>query len=836
MFPSKRLSAFVAAVLAVAANAQSSGSTTTSTTSSAASSTSSAPASSAMSSSAMSSSVISSTSSTIPPTETGRSTLPISSYPFTPYPTPSDPPPLTGVFPSASPLNPPAVSSDPTIVPDFGPAWAEAWSKAQALVSSLSMEGKVNITTGNFWMGGLCVGNINPISDNGTYFPGLCLQDSPLGVRYTDFVTAFPAGINAAATWNRALIRQRGAYMGAEFKAKGVNVALGPMMNMGRNPEGGRNWEGFGADPFLSGASAYETILGMQSSGVQATAKHYINNEQEWKRTQESSNVDDRTEHEIYLAPFLKSVMAGVASVMCSYNLINDTYACENDRTLNQILKTEFGFQGYIQSDWSATMSTLSAVAGLDMTMPGDITFGSGTSYFGGNLTAFVMNGTIAASRLDDMATRIAASWYFLGQDQPGYPNEDHYELVRQMGASSAVLLKNNGVLPLKNIRSYSIIGSDAGPGLLGPNGYSDRGGDDGVLAMGWGSGSDQFPYLITPLEAIQARARLNRSSVNWVLNDYDYSLVQSTVAEQNVAIVFVNADSGEGYINVGGNLGDRNNLTAWHGGDALILAVAGANNNTIVVTHSVGPLIIEPWVDHPNVTAILWAGIAGQEVGNALVDVLFGDWNPSGRLPYTIAKNASDYPSEPIDGGAAAAILKVDYNEGLFIDYRWFDAMNITPRYEFGYGLSYSTFEYSKLCITPVANVDSYDAAAIANWEAGLPSPWGAGSSTAFWLHTPAYTITFDLTNTGAYYGGEIPQLYVHFPTDSGEPPSVLKGFTNANLNPGETQSVTISISRYDLSIWDVAAQSWVKPAGNITFTVGASSRDGRLYGTVPV
>ncbi|KDQ52335.1 glycoside hydrolase family 3 protein [Jaapia argillacea MUCL 33604] len=716
------------------------------------------------------------------------------------------------------------------------------------------MEGKVNITTGVFWATDLCVGNIAPQTGNGTYFPGLCLQDSPLGVRYTDFVTAFPAGINAAATWNRALIRQRGAYMGAEFKGKGVNVALGPMMNMGRNPEGGRNWEGFGADPFLSGAAAYETVLGMQSSGVQACAKHYINNEQEWYRTQESSNVDDRTEHEIYLPPFLKSVMAGVASVMCSYNLINDTYACENDRTLNQILKTEFGFQGYVMSDWTATMSTLSAVAGLDMTMPGGVGFGDNYSYFGANLTAFVDNGTIAASRLDDMATRIVASWYFLGQDQPGYPNvsfsafdttdyhnlhidvqEDHYELVREMGASSTVLLKNNGVLPLKNIRSYSIIGSDAGPGLLGPNGYSDRGGDDGVLAMGWGSGTDQFPYLITPLEAIQARARLNRSSVNWVLNDFDYTLVQSTVAEQDVAIVFVNSDSGEGYITVGGNYGDRNNLTAWHGGDQLILAVAAANNNTIVVTHSVGPLIIEPWVDHPNVTAILWAGIAGQEVGNSLVDVLFGDWNPSGRLPYTIAKNASDYPSEPIDG-ATTNIIRVDYNEGLFIDYRWFDAMNITPRYEFGYGLSYSTFEYSNLCITPVANADSYDAAAIANWEAGLPSLWGEGSSTAFWLHTPAYTVTFDLTNTGAYYGGEIPQLYVHFPTDSGEPPSVLKGFTNANLNPGETQSITISIARYDLSIWDVAAQSWVKPAGNITFTVGASSRDGRLYGTVPV
>ncbi|EPQ55735.1 glycoside hydrolase family 3 protein [Gloeophyllum trabeum ATCC 11539] len=683
-------------------------------------------------------------------------------------------------------------------------------------------------------------------------------QDSPLGVRYADFVTAFPTGINTAATWNRALIRLRGLYMGQEFVGKGVHVQLGPMMNLGKNAQGGRNWEGFGADPFLAGEAAYETILGMQQGGVQACAKHYINNEQEYQRTMESSNVDDRTEHEIYAHPFMRSVMAGVASVMCSYNLINDTYACDNDKTMNQLLKYEFGFQGYVQSDWSATHSTMSATAGLDMTMPGDIAFGSNTSYFGANLTAFVQNGTISPERLDDMATRIVAAWYLLGQDSPAFPNvsfnafnaldpatnahidvmDDHYTVVREIGAASTILLKNvNDTLPLKGVRSIAMIGSDAGPSLRGPNGYTDRGGDDGILAMGWGSGTDNFPWLISPLEAIQARARQDHTLVSWFLDDFDYAGVAAAVAGQNMAIVFVNADSGEGYITVDGNEGDRKNLTAWHGGDELVLTVAANNNNTVVVTHSVGPLIIEPWVDHPNVTAILWAGLSGQETGNSLVDILYGAWNPSGRLPYTIAKNASDYSSQLVLGGTPEDILSINYTQGLFIDYRWFDAQNITPRYEFGYGLSYSTFEYCNLDVQKIYNADNgLDANLIANWEAGLPNPLGVGSTTALWLHTPAYQVSFDVKNTGAYYGGEIPQLYVHFPAESGEPPQVLKGFTNLNLNPGETQRATITLNRHSLSIWDVVAQGWVKPNGTITFTVGASSRDPRLNGTITI
>lgn len=717
------------------------------------------------------------------------------------------------------------------------------------------MEEKVSVATGVGWMNGRCVGNIPAIEPTkGHGWPGLCLEDSPLGVRNADFVTGFPTGINTAATFSRRLIRARGVAMGQEHVGKGVNVALGPMMNMGRVAAGGRNWEGFGADPYLAGESAYETILGMQQVGVQACAKHLVNNEQEHKRTTSSSDVDDRTQHEIYTHPFLRSVMAGVASMMCSYNLINGTYACENDNIMNGVVKTEMGFRGYIMSDWQATMSTMSAVTGLDMTMPGDITFESGDSYFGGNLTTYVNNGTIPESRVDDMATRILAGWYFLRQDASSYPptnfdafktddedvNEhidvqaDHDKIVREVGAASIVLLKNEKrALPLKKPRSLVLIGSDAGPGRAGPNQFSDQGGMDGVLAMGWGSGTANMTYLITPREAIQRRAREDHTSVFWFFDDFNLARAGNVARKKSAALVFISADSGEDYITVDGNEGDRNNLTAWHNGDALVQAVAAQNNNTIVVVHSVGPLILEPWIENPNVTAVLWAGAPGQEAGNSLVDVLYGDWNPSGRLPYTIAKRPEDYSAQVIPGTGIQEVLSIPYTEGLNIDYRHFDANDIEPRFEFGFGLSYTKFEYSKLSINKLATRGGDSAAGA--WDRGEASPRVEGVSAAAWLHRPLYEVSFNIENTGGVSGAESPQLYLNFPKSSGEPPAVLRGFDSVSVKPGQTKRVTMHLSRYDLSIWDVIAQGWRRPEGTIQVTVGASSRDKRLKARLP-
>lgn len=274
--------------------------------------------------------------------------------------------------------------------------------------------------------------------------------------------------------------------------------------------------------------------------------------------------------------------------------------------------------------------------------------------------------------------------------------------LIREIGAASTVLLKNvNNTLPLSSPETMALIGQDLGPSWLGPNGYEDRGGLNGTLAMGWGSGTAEFPYLIDPLQAIVARARQDGTDIDWWFENYDLEGATDVATAKDVVIVGINSDSGEQYITVDGNNGDRNNLTAWYNGGPLVEAMAGNFSNVIVVVHSVGPIDMESWIDHPNVTAVLWAGLPGQESGNSLVDVLYGEYNPSGRLPYTIAKDRGDYGSD-IDyvNTDDPVQTNVEYTEMLNIDYRHFLAENIEPRFPFGFGLSYTQFNYTNLNI----------------------------------------------------------------------------------------------------------------------------------------
>ncbi|KAI8047031.1 glycoside hydrolase superfamily [Gilbertella persicaria] len=326
-------------------------------------------------------------------------------------------------------------------------SWKEAYSKAEKLVDQMSVEQMVKITTGQGWSKGLCVGQTYAIESPD--FPSLCLQDGPLGVRLADNITAGVAGINAAASFDKNAIYERGRYMGQEFRGKGAHIQLGPVMNLMRSPEGGRGWEASGEDPFLSGVAA-ETIKGIQEEGVIATAKHYILNDQELNRTTSSSDIDDRSFHEVYLWPFARAVEAGVGSIMCSYNIINGTHACEDDHTLNTVLKGELGFKGFVQSDWGATHSTVNAANhGLDMDMPGTIGFDfkANASYFGKNLTNAVHDKKVKKERLSNMVTRIVAAWYKMRQDS-GFPETtigtgvqvnvqaNHRKLVRSMGAA----------------------------------------------------------------------------------------------------------------------------------------------------------------------------------------------------------------------------------------------------------------------------------------------------------------------------------------------------------------------------------------------------------------
>ncbi|PGH15556.1 hypothetical protein AJ79_02338 [Helicocarpus griseus UAMH5409] len=704
--------------------------------------------------------------------------------------------------------------------------WTAAYDSATGALAQLTNDQKVGIVTGTGWMNGNCVGNTGDAPNIG--FRSLCLQDGPLGVRTATGVTAFPAGIHAASTWDVELIRQRGLAMGEEFRALGVNVQLGPVAGaIGKIPAAGRNWEAFGPDPYFTGIAMQETIIGIQEAGVQACAKHYILNEQELNRGSMSSSVDDRAMHELYLWPFADSVKANVASIMCSYNRIDGVYACENDAVLNSLLKDELSFPGYVLTDWGAQHSNEnSANAGLDMAMPGD-GMGDGNYYWGPNLLNAVDSGSVPQERLDDMVKRILASWYYIGQDkdypevgfdnwQPGTGKDvqgDHATVARAIARDGIVLLKNvDNALPLNKPATLAIIGSDAFPNPDGPNACVDRGCNVGTLAMGWGSGTVEFPYLIAPHDAIKERADADGTVLTTSPNDETASATAAATAAET-AIVFINADSGEEYITVEGNAGDRNDLNAWHNGNELVQAVAEVNAKTIVVIHSVGQILLESFIELENVVAVVWAGLPGQESGNGLVDILYGDTAPNGKLPYTIGKTAEDHGTAIVPGDDS-------YPEGLFIDYRHYDKNEIEPRFEFGFGLSYTTFDYTELTATYTDKSPGE----------GSPAPGGPTS-----LYDEVATVTATITNNGTVTGAEVAQLYIGLPESAPETPvRQLRGFQKVSLEAGASAPVSFSLRRKDLSYWDTEAQAWVTPTGEFKVYVGASSRDIRLTGTM--
>ncbi len=836
------------------------------------------------------------------------------------------------------------------------PQWAESYKKAEALVKKMTLAEKVNITTGTGWQMGLAVGNTGPAINVG--FPGLALQDGPLGLRFADNATAFPAGITVGATFNKELMYRRGKAHAKEARLKGINVILGPCVGpLGRMPAGGRNWEGFGADPALQGIAAAQTIKGIQEEGVIATIKHFIGNEQEhFRQSWEwglpnamSSNIDDRTIHEMYGWPFQNSIKAGVASVMCSYQMTNNSYSCGNSKLLNGYLKDELGFQGFVQSDWLAQRSGVgSSLAGLDMSMPGDgLTWANGQSLWGPELTMSVLNGSLPIRRLNDMVTRVVASWYQLGQDDKtrfdgegpnfsswtddefgfvnvgspddtdkklvnkyinvqGEGDEAHSAIALEVATEGTVLLKNeDNMLPL-NVNGWpedekhelkyriGIFGEDAGAGK-GPNVCLDRGCNQGTLASGWGSGAVEFPYLVPPeyaLKRVFNQERVNVTAIS--TNVPSFEEVPQVLKDQDVCIVFVNADSGEGYLSNDGIRGDRNDLFLQKDGDSLgkkVEAGCGAEKgSTVVVIHSVGPVVVEKWIDLPGVKAVIMANLPGQESGNAITDILVGNVNPSGKLPYTIGKSLDDYgPGGKILYYANGAVPQQTFSEGLYIDYRHFDKFGVEPRYEFGFGLSYTTFEYSNLVVKtvhsksplpaprPASIVPPQYSEEIPKVEEAVfpyafkklqkfvypyidspsdiksgkypypegydikqsPSEAGGGEGGNPDLWNVYASVSVDIKNTGLRGGKEVAQVYVSFHDVKGEaakvdfPQKVLRQFEKIYLEKGEVKTVTLDLTRRDLSYWDVLRQNWVMPSeGKITIRVGASSRDLKLTG----
>lgn len=710
----------------------------------------------------------------------------------------------------------------------------------------MTLEEKVNITRGFAVTDNVCAGNTGTVPRLG--WPGMCLHDAGNGVRATDFVSSFPSAIHAGASWDKNLTHQRALYMGKEFKAKGVNVLLGPNAGpLGRSPLGGRNWEGFSVDPYLSGQLNAETIVGHQEAGVIANLKHLIGNEQETNRRPYfgaeavSANIDDKTLHEFYLWPFMDGVRAGAASIMCSYQRVNNTYSCDNSKLLNGILKTELGFDGFVLLDWSAQHYLGSANNGLDMVMPGGGSFGK-------NLTEAVGNGTVPEERVTDMATRIVAAWYLVHQDGDNFPTPGfgmqnlslpHEQvdardprsrpIVFEGAVAGHVLLKNeNKALPFrKSPAMLSVFGYDAtvpktkntdtlfslgytsspemAQAVLGTEQHFDQAARGGTIVTGGRAGANGPAYILDPLAAIQHRAARDGTWVNWDLE----SGAPDVNPASDACLVFINAMATEGW--------DRAGLHDDFS-DGLVLHVAARCARTVVVVHAAGVRLVDRWIEHPNVTAAVLAHLPGQDGGPALVRLLYGEAAFSGKLPYTLARNESDYGAAyaPCRPAAGDRDPQCDFAEGVYVDYRHFDRAGLAPRFEFGFGLSYTEFAYSGLIVRPDAE------------------RLRAGSSTyADGLWDVVATIQATVANAGEVEGAEAAQLYLGIPNG---PPRQLRGFEKVPLQPGEEGVVTFELTRRDLSVWDVTKQAWVVQEGEYGVYVGASSRDVRLTGSIKV
>lgn len=817
-----------------------------------------------------------------------------------------------------------------TVVLDL--RWKQALQKAQQVVANMTLPEKVNVTTGVGLEMGLCVGNTGAVDRLG--IKSFCLQDGPLGIRHADKVTVFPAGIAMASTFSRDLVYRRGAAMGRENKRKGVDIHLGPVVGpLGRHAQAGRNWEGFSADCYLAGKLGAQSIMGTQSENVLAVVKHLVGNEQEhfrqfleWKfifnyttlQAQVSSNIDDRTMNEAYLWPFADAVRANVGSVMCSYQQVNGTGSCENSALLNGKLKHEMGFQGFVMSDWYAQQSgALSALSGLDMSMPGQDVLGA--LFWGPTLTTMVLNGTVDEARLDDMVTRILTPLFYVKIDgrKPNFssftPNSEgplyagvpkiqfnqtnttvnyhvdardvsSQDIALESAQAAVILLKNDyGLLPILDLPSVSSINVFGIASQIGPNGpvcAEDMTCSDGALITGWGSGSVYPTEYQSPYEALRERAMENEVYVSGTTVSWNLDAVKGLAAEADINVIYVLADSGEG---LGQEDGDRRNVSLWHNGDELIKTVASMNRNNIVVVTTVGPIDMEPWIDHVNVSAVVLTGPAGDFGGKAIASVIFGDYSPSGKLPFTIAKNITDYIpivlDVPKDGKPQS-----NFSEGTLIDYKRFDHFNTTPRYEFGYGLSYSNFSFADLDLQVEESISEFLPSPALPLNASKPDnlhppsisdarippgfkripsfvyPWvegnvtrgppftvdtnssrvstasgGVGGNPMLWSNVA--TLTHSVNNQGPHGSSVVAQMYISFPQDFPTAPRQLRGFDRTPLMlVGETRQLHYNINWRDLAVWDPEIQSWRVQRGEYTVYVGRSSRDVLLTQTFVV
>jgi beta-glucosidase len=628
------------------------------------------------------------------------------------------------------------------------------------------------------------------------HIPGLRVANGPCGVGPGDEhsqlpATALPAPIALAASWDVGLAHSYGVIIGLEARDLGDDLLEGPDINIARVPQNGRSFEAFGEDPYLVGELSVSEIEGIQSQGEIANVKHYAANNQETNRFTINEIVPERALREIYLPAFKESIIRGhSSSLMSAYPQVNGEFCCANDELENEILKKEWGFQGFITSDFGAVHSTVpSALAGLDLEMPNG-------KYFGNALKAAVQSGQVPMPVIDDKLIRRFRTMmaYGLFDNPPANKSVPaHADGVesRRIAEEGIVLLKNDGdQLPLnpENLRTIAVIGPYAGKAMTGGGGSSH------VIPL----------YTVDPVPGIQQRAGAN-VKVNFA-DGKDIDQAVAAAKSADVAIVMVGDHESEGH---------DHPITLAENQDDLVKAVAAANPHTIVVLKT-GSAVLMPWVDQ--VPAILEAWYPGEEDGNAVAAVLFGDINPSGKLPMTFPKQLADLPANTAEQYPGVDGV-VHYSEGIFVGYRHYDAHNIQPLFPFGYGLSYTTFAYKNLAITSHKN-ETADTISVAK------SPEDYSKHVA--------SVDLDVTNTGQRAGEEIVQLYIGLPSTATipQPPLQLKGFQKISLLPGETGHVHFKLDAQALACWDTAKHNWTVLPGTYHIMVGSSSRNILLQG----
>ena len=799
--------------------------------------------------------------------------------------------------------------------------------RVEELLKKLTLSEKVSLLSGqDIW-------NTVPIKRLG--IPSITMTDGPHGVRSTapeagrkmGPVTAFPTGISMGAAWNPELIEQVGQALGEETRGMDCDILLGPCVNIVRDPRGGRNFETFSEDPFLSGKTAVSYIKGVQSRGVGTSLKHFAANNYEIERFRATSNVDERTLREIYLAQFEMAVKeAQPWTVMCSYNRINGVYASQHNHLLNEILKDEWGFEGAVVSDWAANHTIFESVqGGLDLEMPGP------AKYYK-LLGDAVQIWQIDEATVDKAVRRVLRLVVLSGRmdkkvSKGAINTREHQELSRQLAEEAITLLKNEGgVLPLgKGVKTVAVIGPNAAEAVIEGGGSSKvpplyrvsplealeewleprvkvehASGSDNVdepfsIPTTWmkgglhgdfyeaedfsgkplesrdGFGSDFWWHIAwTPLQIKPMAMRWTGSLT--VPQDGSYKLAVShigkvklyldgrsivesvapkpgTVDKATVAVAVQELQAGKTYefrmdyvryaeqeiVNYGLGIGqafrpgkdtrlekavelakrsdvalvfvgypdafetegtDRPSIDLMGKQNELIAAVAAANPHTVVVLNTGAPVSM-PWVDQ--VAAIVLAYYPGMENGNALSAVLLGKVNPSGKLPVTFPVRLEDSPS--FINAAYPGGREVNYGEGIFVGYRYYDKKDVTPLFPFGHGLSYTTFEYSTLKVAKKVK---------------------AGKNVE---------VSLVVTNTGKVAGKEVVQLYISdLKSSLPRPPKELKGFAKLALKSGQSETVAFSLDERALAFYDPHKKTWVAEPGEFELLLGSSSRDIRL------